>query len=87
MRAWLDLLESCMVNKFGGYAREQGETKYPGTITARGISKGTPRKNAKLLGGKPLVANLIEHAPRPRHVTCITVPMDDIIGTSAKQEK
>lgn len=33
-----------------------------GIITARGGSKGIPRKNIKLLGGKPLIAHTIETA-------------------------
>ena len=31
-------------------------------IMARGGSKGLPRKNVKLLAGKPLIAYTIEHA-------------------------
>ena len=31
-------------------------------IMARGGSKGLPRKNVKLLDGKPLIAYTIEHA-------------------------
>ena len=31
-------------------------------IMARGGSKGLPKKNVKLLAGKPLIAYTIEHA-------------------------
>ncbi len=37
-------------------------------IPARGGSKGVPRKNIRLVGGKPLIAYTIEHALAARHL-------------------
>ena len=38
------------------------EMKTIAIIMARGGSKGLPRKNVRLLAGKPLIAYTIEHA-------------------------
>lgn len=46
-------------------------------IPARGGSKGIPRKNLRLLGGKPLIAYTIEHALRARQVGRTIVSTDD----------
>jgi len=46
-------------------------------LPARSGSKGLPRKNVRLLGGKPLVAYTIEHALRARLVTRTIVSTDD----------
>lgn len=46
-------------------------------IPARGGSKGVPRKNIKLLAGKPLIAYTIEHALRARQVNRTIVSTDD----------
>lgn len=46
-------------------------------IPARGGSKGIPRKNIRLLAGKPLVAHTIEHALRARRVNRTVVSTDD----------
>ncbi|MFC1983972.1 cytidylyltransferase domain-containing protein [Chloroflexota bacterium] len=46
-------------------------------IPARGGSKGVPRKNIRLLAGKPLVAHTIEHALRARQVNRTIVSTDD----------
>ena len=46
-------------------------------IPARGGSKGIPRKNLRLLCGKPLVAYSIEHALQARQVTRTVVSTDD----------
>lgn len=47
-----------------------------GVITARGGSKGIPKKNIKLLGGKPLIAYTIEAAKKSRLLTCVVVSTD-----------
>ena len=42
-------------------------------IPARGGSKGMPRKNIKLLLGKPLIARAIEEAKKSRHIDRLIV--------------
>lgn len=46
-------------------------------IPARGGSKGIPRKNVRLLAGKPLIAHTIEHARQARSVSRVVVSTDD----------
>lgn len=46
-------------------------------ITARGGSKGLPRKNLKLLAGKPLVVWSIEAALQARRIATVVVTTDD----------
>lgn len=48
-----------------------------GLITARGGSKGIPRKNVKLLAGKPLIAWTIEAALKSGKLSRIIVSTDD----------
>lgn len=45
-------------------------------IPARGGSKGVPKKNIKLLAGKPLIAWSIEHALAAKHVDRVIVSTD-----------
>ena len=45
-------------------------------IPARGGSKGVPKKNIKILGGKPLIAHAIECALGAKEVTKIVVSTD-----------
>lgn len=47
-------------------------------IPARGGSKRLPRKNVKLLCGKPLIAWTIEAAKKSRYIDSIIVSTDDI---------
>lgn len=47
-------------------------------VPARGGSKSIPRKNLRLVGGKPLIAWSIEHALRSRHITRVIVTTDDL---------
>lgn len=51
--------------------------KILGVITARGGSKGIPRKNIKLLDGKPLIAYTIEAAAQSRWLSRTIVSTDD----------
>jgi CMP-N-acetylneuraminic acid synthetase len=53
-------------------------------ITARGGSKGIPKKNIKELGGKPLIAWTIEAARGSKHLDYFLVSTDDeeIAGVS-----
>ncbi|WP_338791048.1 acylneuraminate cytidylyltransferase family protein [Bernardetia sp. MNP-M8] len=46
-------------------------------IPARGGSKGIPRKNIELLGGKPLVAHTISHAQNASEIDNLVVTSDD----------
>ena len=46
-------------------------------IPARGGSKGIPRKNIRLLGGKPLIAHTIEMSKASKYVDDIIVTTDD----------
>jgi CMP-N,N'-diacetyllegionaminic acid synthase len=46
-------------------------------IPARGGSKGIPRKNLVLLGGKPLLQHTIEAAQQSQSVSCIVLTTDD----------
>lgn len=48
-----------------------------GLIPARGGSKGVPRKNIKLLDGKPLIQYTIEAAKESKLLTNIVVSSDD----------
>lgn len=48
-----------------------------GIVTARGGSKGIPRKNIKLLGGKPLIAHTIEAARESGIFDRIILSTDD----------
>ncbi len=48
-----------------------------GFIFARGGSKGLPRKNIRMLAGKPLIAWAIECGLKSRHVKKVVVSTDD----------
>ncbi len=53
------------------------EKKMIAIIPARGGSKGIPRKNIKLLSGKPLIAYVIETAINSRYIDDVIVSTDD----------
>ena len=46
-------------------------------IPARGGSKGIPRKNIRLLAGKPLIAYSIEAAMKSRYIKKVVVSTED----------
>jgi len=46
-------------------------------IPARGGSKGIPKKNVKMLNGKPLIAYTIEHALKSKKISRVYVSTDD----------
>ena len=48
-----------------------------GLITARGASKGVPRKNVAIVGGRPLIAWTIETALRSTSLRRVIVSTDD----------
>ena len=48
-----------------------------GIIPARGGSKGVPRKNIKLLGGKPLIAYTIDSAKESKYLADVVVSTED----------
>ena len=58
-----------------------------GIIPARGGSKGLPRKNVRMLGGKPLVAHSIEEAHRSRLDRVILSTDDDEIAEAGRKWK
>lgn len=47
-------------------------------ITARGGSKGVPRKNIRMVGGKPLIAWSIDAAKGSRYVDRLVLSSDDL---------
>lgn len=51
--------------------------KILGVITARGGSKGIPKKNIKLLGGQPLIAYTFAIAKKSRHISDLILSTDD----------
>jgi N-acylneuraminate cytidylyltransferase len=55
-------------------------------IPARGGSKGIPRKNVRLLAGKPLIAYNIEQARRSRLVNRVVVSTDDAEIAAVSQQ-
>lgn len=59
--------------------------KFLGLITARGGSEGVPRKNIKLLGGKPLIWWTISEAIKSKYLDRLIVSTEDIeIATISK---
>ena len=48
-----------------------------GFIFARGGSKGVPRKNIRMLAGKPLIAYAIETGFSSRYIQRVVVSTDD----------
>ncbi len=53
------------------------ESKIIGVIPARGGSKSIPRKNIKILQGKPLIAYTIEEATKSKYLTHLVVSTED----------
>lgn len=51
--------------------------KVAAIIPARGGSKGLPKKNIKLLDGKPLIAYTIEEAKKSQYIVDVYVSTDD----------
>ena len=54
-----------------------GKISYLGIITARGGSKGIPRKNIKMIAGKPLIAWTIEAAKKSKLLDRCIVSTED----------
>lgn len=52
-------------------------TKVLGLVTARGGSKGVPRKNLRLVAGRPLIAWTLDAAKASRLITRVLVSTDD----------
>ncbi len=52
-------------------------SKYLALIPARGGSKGVPKKNTRILAGKPLIAYTMEAALQSRHRLRVIVSTDD----------
>ncbi len=55
----------------------KSKPKIVAIITARGGSKGVPRKNIRPLGGKPLIGYMIEAALKSDWITTLAVSSDD----------
>src|SRR5512147_2780930 len=55
-------------------------------IPARGGSKGIPRKNVRLLAGKPLIAHNLIQLQHSRYVTRVVVSTDDAEIAAAAQQ-
>lgn len=53
------------------------DSKIIAVIPARGGSKGVPRKNIRIVHGKPLIAYTIESALRSRYIDRVIVSTDD----------
>lgn len=53
-------------------------TKVLAVIPARGGSKGVPRKNIRMLGGKPLIAWTIEAAKQSKVISKVICSTDDL---------
>ncbi|MCP3900210.1 MAG: acylneuraminate cytidylyltransferase family protein [Desulfobacteraceae bacterium] len=53
------------------------EKKILAVIIARGGSKGVPRKNIKIAGGKPLIAWVIEAGKKSKYIDKLIVSSDD----------
>ena len=53
--------------------------KILGLITARGGSKGVPKKNIRLLGRKPLIEYTIDSAKESQLLSEIVVSTDDLL--------
>lgn len=51
--------------------------KILGLIPARGGSKGIPRKNIRLLAGKPLIAHSIQQAKQSKYITRVICTTED----------
>lgn len=65
---------------------ESGKGKKVGIIPARGGSKRVPRKNIKLLDGKPLIVHTIEHALASKMLDIVVVSTEDEeIATVARE--
>lgn len=56
---------------------KSNQTEILALIPARGGSKGIPRKNLVMLGGRPLIAYSIEQALASRYITRTIVSTDD----------
>jgi N,N'-diacetyl-8-epilegionaminate cytidylyltransferase len=54
-----------------------GRVNIVGFVFARGGSKGVPRKNVRLLGGKPLITHAIDTAFACRQISEVIVSTDD----------
>jgi N-acylneuraminate cytidylyltransferase len=59
-------------------------------VPGRGGSKSVPRKNLRVVAGKPLIAHSVEHALKARTVTRVLVTTDDLeiaeVGRAAGAE-
>lgn len=78
---WIKYLHSLRL-PFAGVGKEintssDRKVKIIAVIPARGGSKGIPRKNIRLLSGKPLVSYAIERALESQYIDTVVVSTDD----------
>ena len=76
--SWVDFI--LLVWKEGMEANTEREKSREilALIPARGGSKSIPRKNIRLIAGKPLIAHSIEQAKKSAHITRVIVSTDDL---------
>jgi len=60
-----------------GRKRSNGEWRVVGVVPARGGSKGIPRKNTRLLGGRPLLEHTAQSALAARRLSRIVLSTED----------
>src|SRR6478735_3939466 len=73
-------IRTCAVGSQGYDRVPVGEAPFVrvlGVIPARGGSKGIPRKNLALLGGRPLLAHAAEAAAQSKRLTRVILSTDD----------
>jgi len=67
-------------------SRDIKDCQILGVIPARGGSKGLPRKNIRLLGGKPLLAYTVEASKKSKYLTdCVVSTEDEEIARIARE--
>ena len=70
---------SAIEHESGGEV-EKGEIKalnILGIVPARGGSKGVPRKNIRMLSGKPLLAHSIQHGKESKYISRVVCSTED----------
>jgi len=69
-------LNAGILSKSKKVIKKISKIKFLALINARGGSKGIPKKNIKVLGGKPLIAHTIEAAKKSKLICKIVVSTD-----------
>ena len=66
-----------LVNRTSRNRRERREMKIIAVVPARGGSKAIPKKNIRMLAGKPLICYTLEEARKSKYLDRIVVSTDD----------